>query len=47
MLMQKGFGIGTYEIPVSFQKKQIELLIYTGFIENLGCLDGLTLWIHK
>jgi hypothetical protein len=29
MLMQKGFGIGTYEIPVSFQKKQIELLIYT------------------
>jgi len=28
-------------------KKQVELLIYTWFIENLGCLDGLTPWIHK
>jgi hypothetical protein len=29
MLMQKGFGIGTCGIPVSFQNKQVELLIYT------------------
>ncbi len=28
-------------------KKQVESLIYTWFIENLGCLDGLTPWIHK